>query len=167
MHSNNSFLCASIIRVVKSMALFWAACFVFCSAAAFGEGEVLYVDRNATGNGNGASWENAALRISDALTSTGAEGGEIWVAKGVYSESITLKSNVRLYGGFEGDETNRSERDPLTRISCIDGSKARDGEAAFQVVIIDSISDLVLDGFTIRGGDSFANADVAGPKQGG
>ena len=41
---------------------------------------------------------------------TANAGDQVWVARGTYTERITLKPGVALYGGFAGYETSLSER---------------------------------------------------------
>src|SRR5262245_43265350 len=68
------------------------------------------------GMGNGSSWASAA-NLQPALT-TAVAGTEIWAAKGTYEPtagmdqyvSFTLKSGVAIYGGFAGNETQRTQR---------------------------------------------------------
>ena len=76
---------------------------------------------------------------------------EIWVAEGRHLESITLKSGVKLYGGFAGTETHRDERDFRIRPTIIDASTADEGEPAAIVVIMNGTTDTRIDGFTITG----------------
>ncbi len=88
-------------------------------------GEIVYVDADATGAGNGSSWADAYPELQSALAAA-APGSEIWVAEGVYypdydpetgthtgivTASFVLTDGVRLYGGFAGTETVRSARD--------------------------------------------------------
>ena len=87
------------------------------SDAAFtvAEGEVLvYVDKdNASGTENGQSWATAYVTVQEGIDAAAARGGgEVWVAEGVYGEAVTMRSDVQVYGGFSGSETEREERDP-------------------------------------------------------
>lgn len=76
----------------------------------------IYVDVNATGANNGYSWTNAFTSLQAAL-SVGANR-EIWVKSGIYiphasdrNASFTINaSNVKIYGGFAGTETQLSDR---------------------------------------------------------
>ena len=93
---------------------------------AFAATTIIYVDINATGNHDGTSWENAYPVLQLALDQANAQPEmlfEIWVAAGTYypdlgpghvedsqAESFRiLQTHVRLYGGFSGDETERSQ----------------------------------------------------------
>lgn len=73
---------------------------------------------------------------------------------------IVLRGGVRLYGGFSGTETNRSQRDPAVNATVIDGQDAG------RCVYADGTewgdpSGAVLDGFTIKRGAS-GSSDGAG-----
>ncbi len=63
-----------------------------------------------------------------------------------------MRPGVHLYGGFAGDETVRTQRDLEANPTRIDGSRAREGEAAYHVVAAASFA--TLDGFTITGGNA-------------
>lgn len=82
------------------------------------EPRLWYVDADANGSNDGSSWVNAFTDLQDALAATGY-GDEIWVTAGTYrptdsndrTKSFALVEGVELYGGFDGTETSRSERD--------------------------------------------------------
>jgi hypothetical protein len=122
-------------------------------------GSIIHVDRSATGTADGSSWANAFTTIQTAIDAAAA-GDEIWVAEGTYNEprtgngSVIVNKSVFLYGGFDGTETLRSERNPDPENTIIDGSTARGGLAAYTVlrVLVDAV-DATIDGFTITGGN--------------
>jgi hypothetical protein len=69
------------------------------------------------GTGSGKSWENAFTHPSDAMAASAADD-QIWVADGTYygpgdrhDPVVAFKAGVALYGGFEGNETDLSQRD--------------------------------------------------------
>ena len=95
--------------------------------------QIIYVQNNGQTSGDGTSWGTAYPTVQDAIQTLGATlfGGEIWVAEGVYYPNqcllldlqILCQSNLsfnftsvvggfELYGGFEGWETSRDQRDP-------------------------------------------------------
>lgn len=137
---------------------------------------IWYVEWQATGTGTGLSWANAFTTIQPAIdAAAGAGGGEVWVAEGAYNEvrdnaagSLIMRAGVSLYGGFiglgtGGNETNRSQRNPLAHLSLIDGASARAGQAAYHVVL--GADNAVIDGFRITGGN--ANGDPPTDHGGG
>ncbi len=86
-------------------------------------GAVIYVDAGASGLGNGSSWADAYPGLQAAITDA-PSGAELWVRAGVY-EPLTLRTNLALYGGFAGGETNRAARDWRAHPTGIDGVGGR------------------------------------------
>ena len=153
-------------------------------------GAVYYVD--PTGNNTtGKSWVNAFVILQDAIDAANADaggnGGEVWVAGGpendpiIYDEtravlwggsvgdpgrqagSLIMKSNVGVYGGFEGyrggagrQETSQLQRNRAKNVCIIDGRISRAGSPAYHVVVfgtrLAATVNSVLDGFVIQGG---------------
>ena len=138
-------------------------------------GPIAYVDSAATGLNNGTSWTDAFTDLQSALLLiykyTDIE--EIWVADGTYTPtdgsdrtmSFVLQDTVNIFGGFEGIEVNRSERDPdlyKARISGDIGVAIDSIDNSYHVVTIDtSCTDCRLDGVVIEWGlaDSLAPSD--------
>ena len=131
-------------------------CFLVLSISASG---VVYVNKNATGANNGNSWIDAYTTIQAGINDADVEDEEVWVAEGTYLEAIEMKSGVKLYGGFNGTETLRSQRNWTTNVTTIDASTARGGLPAYHVVIMDNITNATIDGFTITGGNANGSLD--------
>lgn len=108
--------------------------------------QIVYVNIKATGLNNGSSWENAYTTVQAGVN----YGGEVWVAMGEYFENLSI-SGTSVYGGFNGTELLREERDILANETIINGS------ASNSVVIISSG---VLDGFTITNGDAQSGGGI-------
>ena len=109
-----------------------------------------YVDSAATGLNNGTSWANAFTKFEDGVD-TASAGHEVWVANGAYippasGSSFTLKSGVKVYGGFAGVESNLEDRNPIINISLLKGN----GASVMRNYNVDSTA--ILDGFTISNG---------------
>jgi len=115
---------------------------------------VVYVNKNATGTNNGNSWADAYTTIQAGINDADVADEEVWVVQETYPKAIVMKSGVALYGGFNGTETSRSERNWTTNVTKIDASTARDGLSAYHVVIMDNITTATIDGFTITGGEA-------------
>lgn len=63
----------------------------------------IYVDCNVKRSGDGSSWESALKTIGEAVEKA-EKNTDILVTAGVYSEVITLKSDIRIHGGYKTGE---------------------------------------------------------------
>ena len=87
-----------------------------------------YVKPN--GSGDGTSWASPLGNIQTAIDEADAwVGGEIWVAAGTYTGTtfpiVTMKTDVRLFGGFAGTETDLATRNWRVNPTIIDGGGTR------------------------------------------
>jgi hypothetical protein len=117
-----------------------------CSLPA--QGNVVFVDRSATGLGNGRDWENAFTTIQAGVDAA-APGMEVWVKEGSYQEGVLhMAENVHVYGGFAETLTGREgsvfRRNLAADISVLDGG--------LLLAIADMAQGSHLDGFTVRNG---------------
>jgi hypothetical protein len=139
------------------------------------EAAVIYVNANATGADNGSSWSDAYVSLQSGLSAAGPSD-EIWAAAATYKPTSTtdrtitfaLKNNVGVYGGFNGTETLRSQRDPGVNITILSGDIGTPGTAtdnSYHVVTADGTvtSSGILDGFTVTAGQ----ADGSSPNDRG
>ena len=69
-------------------------------------------------DGDGKSWANAVHTIAQAIWNVGA-GDTMFIAEGVYNESISAQSGATYLGGYNAET---GERDPELYESCIDGT---------------------------------------------
>ena len=106
--------------------------------------QIIYVNKNATGNFTGNSWEHAYTTIQHGISCT-ASGHDVWVANGTYYENLVVPNNIRLYGGFKGTETSLGQRNIQLNATVIDGSNVG------RVVFCQG-DNTVIDGFTIKNG---------------
>ena len=114
---------------------------------------VVYVNSAATGKNNGESWTDACRTIAKGLAYAATFNiREVWVARGRYSETLTMPGNVSLYGGFAPGATQFSQRDTQPYMTVIDASKANGGEPALHVIAMNAIANARVDGFTLTGG---------------
>lgn len=133
------------------------------TTVAFAGGNVVYVNWAATGSNDGSSWADAFRDLQDALDDAIA-GEEIWVASGVYKPetgtnplaTFLLRNGVSVYGGFVGDETERSERSWQAHVTILSGDINNSGDSngnAYHVVTGNGTDNTtVLDGLRIQGG---------------
>lgn len=146
------------------------------------QAQTVYVKWNASGSNNGSSWANAYTSLDAALLAA-APGQSIWVAAGTYKpstpapdNSFPLQSGVSMYGGFAGTETALNQRNIAANPTILSGDiSGNDITGNFttnrtdnspHVVVMVSVSSAdraVLDGFTIKGGQTLVgdpNADL-------
>ena len=110
---------------------------------------VVYVDQSAPGpSHDGKSWQTAFLTVQEGLNAAN-RWDAVWVAAATYTERITLKAQVGLYGGFAGMETAFEQRDPAKNITILDGNQG----GSVVTVPNEATATTVIDGFTIRNGE--------------
>jgi len=151
---------------------------LFATTAAVHGQTVLYVDRDATGPANGSSWCNAYRNLQNALSAAGGAVNEIRVANGTYrpdqgggqaagdrGATFRLVDGVALMGGYVGcGAPDPDARDVAAFETILSGDLGGNDGPAFagyvensiQVVTYDDpdAQDVVLDGFTISGGNA-------------
>lgn len=147
-------------------------------ASTSAEAAIRYVNAGlATGANNGTSWTDAyqgAGGLASALAAS-VSGDEIWVAAGTYKPttgtsrtiSLTLKTGVGIYGGFNGTELKRAQRDFTANATIVTGDLLGNDNGAANLtdnsyhcfVGSGATATAVLDGFTVRGG--YANGATA------
>jgi len=130
----------------------------------------IFVSAQATGNNNGTSWVNAYTNLQEALGAIDHDQ-EIWITQGTYTPhasdrlirfSVT-KNGVKIYGGFNGTETQLSQRDFRVNETVLSGDLAANDNASITFVnssrndnsynvISVNASNFTLDGITISGG---------------
>lgn len=132
----------------------------------------------ATSGACGSTWASACS-LQHALTDIAASGDEVWVAAGTYkpttgsdrNATFTLRSGVKVYGGFVGTETARDQRNWTTNVTTLSGEigAAGNSDNAYHVIVADYVDAMaVLDGFTVTGGNADDMAsDCAGAMCGG
>jgi autotransporter family porin len=120
-----------------------------------------YVKANGRAAGDGRSWARPFRDLQDALAAARA-GDSIWVAAGAYhptagnnrDASFVLIKGVSVYGGFQGSETQLSERDWRRNRTVLSGDIGETGVAQDNVYhVVRGADDAVLDGFVITAGN--------------
>lgn len=87
---------------------------------------ILRVAPDGNDGNDGSDWGNALRSVQEAINRLAerGQGGEVWVKAGTYQPSVymsgastdrsaafVMKDGVSVYGGFEGNEETRAERD--------------------------------------------------------
>jgi|GEM_PF-1964794 len=132
--------------------------------------QVLFVNAAATGANNGTSWADAYHSLSIALKTaqTNPSITQIWVAKGTYAPASTSnrdssfyinRNNLKLYGGFTGNETNQNQRNITANTTTLDGRNI-----AFHTMIIEldtsTVNPPAIDQTTLIDGFTFINGNA-------
>ena len=129
----------------------------------------VYVDgasgSDATGAGTkGAPWATVAHAVA-AVEGNAAHILNIHVAAGAYTVlnksggTLRLDSYEHLLGGYEATGWTR---DTKAQVTVLDASVAVGGAPADNAIVLDSIANILLDGFTVTGADSTGNAHTNG-----
>ena len=114
------------------------AIFIFLTTITTSASAVIYVTPTGAGNNNGTSWSNAKT-LAQILVGFNY-GTEYWLSAGVHtSGSGDLEGS--MYGGFNGTETLRSERNPAANLTIVQAGQA--------ISIFPSV-DVTVDGITFR-----------------
>jgi hypothetical protein len=149
---------------------------------------VRYVKPVASGSGSGNSWANASDDIQTMINES-AITDSVWVAAGEYKPnsypancigcdnsrhySFWIKGGVRLFGNFNGTETDISQRDFSNNATILNGDLNDDDvvsgsfpdleitgndENVFHVILVSDMNTVVykvvMDGFTIKNGNA-------------
>ncbi len=133
------------------------------AAAACPQAQVIYVDVDATGAETGANWTDAYTDLQSALAWATA-GWEVWMAEGQYTPtdgsdrtiSFVVPDGVQLYGGFNGTETIREERDWTLYESILSGDVGVSNDStdnSYHVLVANGVGlTTIIDGVTIERG---------------
>lgn len=84
---------------------------------------IVYVSPEGAGRRDGSDWANAYDDFATAYADAAAYRGEVWMKEGVYtlSETVAVKANVTVRGGFTGVETSADEADPTAHPTIFTG----------------------------------------------
>ena len=149
---------------------------------------VRYVKPIATGLADGSSWGNASGDIQTMINAS-SQGDSVWVAAGEYKPNsfppncvgcensrfytFYVKDGIRLFGNFDGTETDIAQRDFSGNTTFLSGDLNGDDiviggfidltitnnvENVLHVILISDTSSenlpVTVDGFTIKGGNA-------------
>jgi hypothetical protein len=125
-------------------------------------GNVIYVNKRATGNNNGTNWMDAYTDLQDALyragNSTCEDVNTIYVAQGEYSpgtrviDSFVLPDGVSVYGGFKSGGCDFEYRNPKIYVTTLTGYIDPNNSNETVAVMGD---ETLLDGVVVCNGDYY------------
>ncbi len=142
---------------------------------------VIYVNHASTGLNNGSSWQNAFNDLQDALSSTPIPD-TIWIAKGTYYPTdgtdryiyYQIPNGIAIYGGFEGTETQLSQRDWEINQTILSGDIGEQGDHSdnsFTILFATQTDTTTLiDGLIVTNGNANSTINVEssyGPTKSG
>ena len=134
----------------------------------------IFVNHAATGNDDGTSWQDAYTNLKTAIDNSSLHD-EIWIAAGTYvpnsssfllPRTFEISHDLKLYGGFNGTETTRNQRDATTNLTILSGDVNGDDvlddffnsreDNVLNVMYIKAVvtSATVIDGLTIKNGQA-------------
>jgi predicted outer membrane repeat protein len=131
------------------------------------------------GERTGRGWTNAFKELSDAIETARLDPKikQIWVAKGTYTptkkvaetdfdgnpttdrdKAFILVKDVKIYGGFSGEETSLDDRNWKANQTVLSGVVGKQGtreDSVYSVVYsVGEVGNACLDGFIITGGSA-------------
>ncbi|MHB1134208.1 MAG: beta strand repeat-containing protein [Chloroflexota bacterium] len=130
-----------------------------------------YVTTAGDASGTCAGWANACDLQTALSRAQTAGGGQVWVAQGTYKPttdtnrdaSFSLRNNVAILGGFRGDETAASQRNPSAHVTVLSGEIGGAGypdNSKHVVYASGTNATAVLDGFTVTHGNDYPDGGV-------
>lgn len=130
----------------------------------------IYVDIDATGSNDGSSWTDAYTSLDSAIGNAG-NNDEIWISEGIYvatsaTTAFPINRTLAIYGGFNGTETQLSQRDFITHKTILSGDRNQNDDLSTfpftaneptrsdnsRTIVNINANDVVLDGVSIQGG---------------
>lgn len=127
---------------------------------------VWFVDVDATGNDDGTSWSDAFTDLQDAIAASD-DNDQIWIAEGTYvpgtesTDWYTLHSGLEIYGGFDGTEGRRLDRDPVahpTTLSAeVDGDPNSTAGNSYHILVCEGSN--VASGVRLTNGTGIGTAE--------
>jgi len=139
-----------------------------------GNTNIIYAGPDAQGDGDGRSWAHAYTDLQDAIDEANLSGNVIWAAAGAYVPSrlggtpadpidraFVLKHNVKIYGGFEGTETEFGDRNWVSNKSTLSGNLGETNTCHVVIAVGTDVDDTVLlDGLYITEGQALGGGTV-------
>ncbi len=111
---------------------------------------VVYLAEDGDDRNNGTSWTTPLRSVQAAIDRACTSASEVWIRNGFYPvRNVQIRPFTHLYGGFDGTETNRSERDSQAQQPVLDA-----GGATAVLTARNAAYWLTVDGLTLQHGSS-------------
>jgi hypothetical protein len=138
---------------------------------------IAFVNGEVASSGDGQSWAEAFATVQEGIDFARCGAfqtdlcvtWQVWVAQGTYytyrnhvANTVWLRSNVAVYGGFAGNETALADRNWETNQTVLDGREDGGDNHVANVSIAQGCEQARLDGFTITGGAVPASMETGG-----
>ncbi len=145
----------------------------YCDTLTVPENNNLYVDHTATGMNDGSSWADAFTDLQAAMAV--GLGKTIHIAEGIYyptsgtsrGAEFKIPSDATVLGGYSSGGGTRDPELYVTELSGdIDGIAGFEGNS-FHVVKLANVSNVIVDGLTIRDGAATNTSSFARARGGG
>jgi gliding motility-associated-like protein len=157
-------------------------------------GGIVYVNNQSATPGDGSSWASPLPELRDALAAAAdAVNGvtQIWVARGTYKPtagmdpdvSFVIPSNIKVYGGFAGNEATIDTRNIASNLTILSGDLGGDdgppnsivlnatslqGVNSYHVISLTNTgAQTLLDGVIVAGGRANGPDAANGPRRSG
>ena len=144
-----------------------------------GSAQIVFVDINATGANDGTSWTDAFTNLQTTFNNL-QNNDEVWVAQGVYTPTTSTNrisrfgwglDSVEVFGGFNGTETSRQQRDWMVNRTILSGDIGVQGDSSDNSYNVcygptgnsnNYLTYGLLDGFVIQDGNASDGGDFSG-----
>lgn len=105
----------------------------------------------------GTNWTGTPYSDIQSAVDAASDSDEIWVEQGTYvlADTLVIDKSLAVYGGFNGTETLRDERDWSNQLTIVDGNNS---VRCFHVSAA-SPATITLDGLTITRGSTLSGSD--------
>lgn len=133
---------------------------------------IVYIDEQGSGNKSGDSWANAAqIRPSFIAAKTNTAIQQLWIKSGTYypttdtdrQKYLEITRNIKVYGGFNGNESLITDRDLTTNITTLSGNignAASNTDNSHHLLVIWPKTDAIISNQTIIDGIVFKEANA-------
>ncbi|MES2922803.1 MAG: choice-of-anchor D domain-containing protein [Verrucomicrobiota bacterium] len=146
----------------------WAALAAVLLGSAAADAKIIYVNGAIAAPGNGTNWTKSYKYLRDGLDAS-APGDVIYLAQGTYypddgssgefgnRELAFDLEGVKVYGGFNGTETNLNQRNPLVNVTTLSGG-IWDSDVYWSLHVVEVLESSTLDGVKVEKGNAQGRA---------